>query len=155
MNTMDHTAVKKAVLKAVRTRLENIALELKERITELRSVTVGDDNADSASQTESARGSDVEVLNSLGEQYNHVLAELERVRAMDPEQHAAAVGAGTVVHTDQRNFFVGASLEEFDAMGRRYLGVTPMAPVIQALLGRSAGDRVLVGGVTYTIEAVF
>lgn len=155
MNTMDHTAVKKAVLKAARTRLENVAFELKERIAELRSVTVGDDNADTASQTESTRGSDVEVLNSLGEQYNHVLAELERVQSIDPEQHATVVGAGAVVHTDQRNFFVGASLDEFDAMGRRYLGVTPMAPVIHALLGRKVGEQATVGGVTYTIEAVF
>ncbi len=83
------------------------------------------------------------------------LAELERVQAMDPAQHATVVGAGAVVHTDQRNFFVGASLDEFDAMGRRYLGVTPMAPVIHALLGRKVGEQATVGGVTYTIEAVF
>lgn len=153
--TMDHTATKRAVLKAVRTRLENTAAELKERISEMRSVTVGDENAETASQTESTRGSDVEVLNALGEHYNHVLADLERVSALDPAQHAGVVGFGAVVHTDRRSLFVGASLDEFDALGRRYLGVTTSSPLVQALLGRKAGERVTVGNIDHTIEAVF
>lgn len=154
-STMDRTAIKKAVLKAARARLENTAAELKERITELRSVTLGGEDAETPSQTESLRGSDVELLNSLGEQYNHVLADLARTGAIDASIHPDVVGFGTVVHTDKRDLFVGASLEEFDARGRRYLGVTPRAPLVQALLGRRVGERVTVGNTAYVIEAVF
>lgn len=152
---MDHTATKKAVLKAARARLENTAAELKARIEELKAVTIGDDNAESASQTESTRGSDVGLMNSLGEQYAHILQDLDRIQNVDAETRMDSIQFGAVVHTNQRNFLIGASLEEFDAGGKRYLGVTPKAPLVQALYGRKAGEVATVNGVEYAIAEVF
>jgi transcription elongation GreA/GreB family factor len=151
---MDHTALKKSVLKAARTRLEATASELRTRIDELKAVTIGDDNAESASQTESTRGGDVELMNSLGEQYEHILKDLEQLDLIDPAAKLDVVQYGAVVHTDQRNFLIAASLEEFDAGGKRYLGVSTKAPLIQALTGKAVGDRVTFNGTTYTIQDI-
>jgi transcription elongation GreA/GreB family factor len=151
---MDHTALKKSVLKAARTRLEATASELRTRIEELKAVTIGDDNAESASQTESTRGGDVELMNSLGEQYEHILKDLEQLDLIDPAVKLDVVQYGAVVHTDQRNFLIAASLEEFDAGGKRYLGVSTKAPLIQALTGKAVGDRVTFNGTTYTIQDI-
>lgn len=151
---MDPIAIRKAVLKAARSRLENTAAELKARIEELKAVTIGDDNAESASQTESTRGSDVDLMNSLSVQLEHVLQDLERLANVSAEAAMDTVQFGAVVHTDQRNMLVGFSLEEFDAAGRRYLGVTPKAPLVQALYGRKAGESATVNGVRYTITEV-
>lgn len=148
---MDRTATKRAVLKAARTRLENTAAELKARIEELKAVTIGDDNAESASQTESTRGSDVDLMNSLGVQLEHVQQDIDRLGIVSPEALMDTVQFGAVVHTDRRNLLVGFSLEEFDAGGRRYLGVTPKAPLVQALYGRKVGDSAVVNGVSYTV----
>lgn len=151
---MDHTALKKSVLKAARTRLEATADELRTRIDELKSVTIGDDNAESASQTESTRGSDVELMNSLGEQLDHIQRDLEQLAKIDPAVKLDMVQYGALVHTDQRNFLVAASLEEFDAGGKWYLGVSTKAPLIQALMGKAVGASVVFNGSSYTIQNI-
>ncbi|HRD53162.1 MAG TPA: hypothetical protein PKY96_11005 [Flavobacteriales bacterium] len=148
---MDRIATKRAVLLAARHRLESTAAELKARIEELKAVTIGDDNADSASQTESTHGGDVDLMNSLGAQYEHVLQDIDRLGIVSPEAIMESVQFGAVVHTDQRNLLIGFSLEEFEAAGKPYLGVTPKAPLVQALYGRKAGERALVNGIAYTV----
>lgn len=154
-SAMEPVAHKRSVLKAARTHLENSAAELRERITELKAVTIGDENAESASQTESTRGSDVELMNSLGEQLVHVQQELERMKAVEEAGPMNTVQYGAVVHTDQRNFLIATSIDEFDAGGFRYLGVTPKAPVIQALYGKKMGEQATINGVTYAIMSIF
>ena len=153
-NTMDRIELKKAVLDAARTRLEELANDLRARVEELRAVTIGDENAESASQTEHARGGDVDLMSSLGAQLEHVLQDAERLERMAPVELLDTVGFGAVVHTDQRNLLVGVSLEEFEAKGKRYLGVTAKAPLVQALLGLRAGDSAQVHGVRCTVQEV-
>lgn len=152
---MEPVSHKRSVLKAARTHLENSAAEMRERISELKAVTIGDENAESASQTESTRGSDVELMNSLGEQLMHVQQELERMKAVEEAGPMNTVQYGAVVHTDQRNFLIATSIDEFDAGGFRYLGVTPKAPVIQALYGKKVGEQATINGVTYAITSIF
>src|SRR5688572_10370565 len=118
---MDPIALKRSVLEAARLRLATTADELQERITDLRAVTIGDDNAESASQTESTRGSDVELMNSLGDQHEHILQDIDRLGQIDPAVKLDTVQYGAVVHTDQRYFLIAASLEEFEAGKRKYL----------------------------------
>lgn len=151
---MDHTALKTSVLKAAREHLETTIADLRERISDLKSVTIGDDNAESASQTESRRGSDVELMNSLDDQLVNTLKALDRVEEIDPAIHLDVVQYGAVVRTDQRNFLIAASMDDFDAAGEEYLGVTPKAPVIQALTGKKAGETATVNGVTYTVKDI-
>jgi len=152
---MESVALKRSVLKAAMSHLEATVKDLQERITDLKSITLGDDNAESASQTESMRGSDVELMNSLGEQLDHVQQDMERLNVIDPAIGLEVVQYGAVVHTDQRNFLIGASLEEFDAGGKRYLGVTSKAPVIQAIYGMRKGENATVNGTTYTITEIY
>lgn len=148
---MSTIALKKSVLEAARARLEANAEKLRERINDLQAVTIGDDNAESASQTESTHGSDVELMNSLTEQLEHLKQDLDRLADIDPSQKLDAVQYGALVHTDKKEFLIAASIEEFNAGGHRYLGVTPKAPLIQAMLGRKAGDLVNFNNITYKI----
>ena len=151
---MDHTALKKSVLKAARTRLDATASELRTRIDELKAVTIGNDDSESASQRESTRGGDVELMNSLGEQLEHIQKDLEQLDLIDPAVKIDVVQYGAVVHTDQRNFLIATSMEEFDAGGKWYLGVSTKAPLIQALTGRNVGDAVEFNGTTYNIQDI-
>jgi transcription elongation GreA/GreB family factor len=151
---MDRSSLKRSVLKAARTCMEATASELRDRINELKAVTIGDDNAESASQTESTRGGDVELMNSLGEQLEHLENDLDQLALIEPSVKLDIVQYGAVVHTDQRNFLVATSLEEFDAGGKFYLGVSVKAPLINALIGRSVGERVTFNGLTYTVQDI-
>ncbi len=151
---MEHTALKRSVLEAARTRLDATAIELQERINDLRAVTIGNDDSESASQTESTRGSDVELMNSLGEQLEHIRRDLVLLTEIEPSVKLDVVQYGAVVHTDQRNFLIAASLEEFKAGAKQYLGVSTKAPLIQALMGREVGETVSFNGVDYTIQDI-
>jgi transcription elongation GreA/GreB family factor len=151
---MPDTALKQSVLEAARARLEATAAELRERINDLHAVTIGDDNAESASQTESTHGSDVELMNSLTEQLEHLRQDIDRLGAIDASERMDHVQYGAVVHTDKKEFLVGASIEEFPVMEHRYLGVTTKAPLIQAMLGKKAGDSVTFNKITYKILEV-
>ena len=127
---------------------------LKERIKDLRSVTIGDDNAESASQTESTRGSDVERMNSLGEQLEHVQADMARLADIDPAIRLDVVQYGAVVHTEKHHFLIAASIEDFSVNGTHYLGVSTKAPLIQALTGLKKGEEANFQDTTYTIKEV-
>ncbi len=134
--------------------MEATAGQLRERIMDLRAVTIGDDNAESASQTESTRGSDVELMNSLKEQLDHLQQDMERLGEIDPAEVFTTAQYGALVITDKRNFLIGTSLEEFDVDGKPFLGVTVKAPLIQSMLGKKAGDKVMFNEVTYTIKSI-
>ncbi|MBL7963308.1 MAG: hypothetical protein JNM31_05610 [Flavobacteriales bacterium] len=152
---MDLANQKALVLSAAKARLLVTEAQLRERIADLKAVTIGDDNAESASQTESTRGSDVDLMNSLGEQREHILREIALLDGMDPHQLQEKVAFGSVVHTTTRDFIVVAGIEEFQAGGRSYLGISPMAPLFQAMQGKHKGDSLTFNGVTYTINELF
>jgi transcription elongation GreA/GreB family factor len=148
------TIDKKRVFQAAHDRLSIYLKDLRERIEDLRSVTIGDDNAESASQTESTHGSDVEVMNSLSEQLEHVQQDMERLDLLDVNAPMDTVQFGSVVITDQRNFLIATSVEEFEVDGLRFLGVTPRAPLIQALLGHRVGETIAFNSINYTIREI-
>jgi len=148
------TELKKQVLEAAKRQMIESAKEFDERINDLRSVTIGDDNAESASQTESTRGGDVELMNSLTEQRDHVNSELKQIEAMDPSIRLEVVQYGAVVHTENHHFLVATSIEEFDVNGTKYLGVSTQAPLIKAMSGAKKGATVVYQGKTYTIKEI-
>lgn len=151
---MEPTELKRSVLDAARKKLEETAADLQERIKDLRSVTVGDDNAESASQTESTRGSDVELMNSMGEQLEHVEADMARLADINPAVRLDVVQYGAVVHTGKHHFLIATSIEEFDVKGTHYLGVSTKAPLIQALTGLKKGEEADFQDKTYTIKEI-
>ncbi len=152
---MEKTTLKEGVLEAARARMQATADELRERIKDLHAVTIGDDNAESASQTESTHGSDVELMNSLSEQLEHLQQDLDRLEQIDPHTKLPSIQYGAMVRTDKRNFLIAASVEEFQVQDIPFLGVTPRAPLIQAMLGKKAGDSVTFNGIVYNIVEVY
>lgn len=130
--------------------------DFKERIDDLKAVTVNNDNAESASQSEARRDSDIELMSTLADQLDFATRELETLQGMtlNGEDHSA-VTFSSVVHTDQRNFFVGVSIDNFDIDGKEYWGISPRAPLYKVLEGAKAGDQISFNGVNYKINEVF
>lgn len=152
---MEHSTMKRAVLKTAITRLELTANELRERIEEIRNVASGNDDSDSPSQRESTKGGDLELMESLSEQLLITQKDLDQLQRIDPAVKLEVVQYGAVVHTNVRNFLIGASLDEFDSAGKPYLGVSTKAPLIQELTAKSVGDRLSFNGIEYIIEDIF
>ncbi len=94
---------------------------------------------------------DVEQMAEIVDERQDELLDLEK---MIPVIHDE-VTIGAVVMTDQRNFFIGESIPEFQVEGISYTGISPEAPIFKALQGKKAGDQVEFRGVQYTIQEVF
>ena len=152
---MEHSTVKRAVLKTAISRLELTANELREQIKEIRNVASGNDDSDSASQRESTKGGDLELVESLSEQLLITQKDLEQLQRIDPTVKLQVVQYGAVVHTNVRNFLIGASLDQFDSAGKPYFGVSIKAPLIQELSAMTVGERLSFNGIDYIIEDIF
>lgn len=151
---MDKATTKQAVLAAAKRKLEEHMAEYKERINELRAETVENDLPESASQTEGRRDANIELMNSIGEQYEEVQRELDTLAQVDGEP-CADVRFGAVVHTNLRNLLIATSVDEFKAAGRSYLGLSAQAPLFLTMKGKKVGDILSYNDMTYTIEDIF
>lgn len=151
---MERTNTKALVLRAAIEHLRGLGTELRERIDELKAVTIGDDNAESASQTESLHGSDVDVMNGLAQQIEQVQRDIALLEGIDPAERHESVRFGSLVRTDRRDLLVATGIEQFEAGGRSYLGLSPRAPLFRILSGKRKGDQVEFNHVTYKIEEV-
>lgn len=123
----------------------------KDRISDLRSATIMDELHETASQSEMSRVADIELLDRFGERLEQLESQLLGLKRFDPHAHMEAVDPGAVVSTDQRNFIIGPSIEEFEVDGRTFQGLTQEAPLFAMLRGKRKGDHVVFGGVTYNV----
>ena len=137
-------------------KVRHVVNDFSERINDLKAVTVNNDNAESASQSEARRDSDIELMDTLADQLDFSTRELETLEGMELNGSThELVTFGSVVHTDRKNFFVGVSIDDYEVEGKEYFGISPRAPLYGVLEGAKAGDRVSFNGVDYKIEEVF
>ena len=130
--------------------------DFQERIDDLKAVTINNDDAESASQSEARRDSDIELMDTLADQLDFSVKELETMKSMDLNgADHDKVTFGSVVHTDNRNFFIGVSIDNFEVEGRDYVGISPRAPLYKELEGSKVGDKVTFNGMSYKVEEVF
>ncbi len=62
---------------------------------------------------------------------------------------------GSVVETDQRTFYVSASIENFTADGKKIFGISTKAPIYEAMKGLKKGDKFEMRNQHYKIKDVF
>lgn len=137
-------------------KVRHVVNDFTERINDLKAVTVDNDNAESASQSEARRDSDIELMDTLADQLDFSTRELETIEGMEMNGSTHdQVTFGSVVHTDKKNFFVGVSIDDYEVEGTEYFGISPRAPLYGVLEGSKAGDQVSFNGVNYKIEKVF
>ncbi len=152
---MDKLSLKKEILEAGKAKMRTVINDFQERIDELKAVTIGDDFQETASQSESRKDSDIELLDTLATQMDFAQAELETLNLIDPALAHSKIEFGSVVVTDKRTFFVSTGIEEFDVQGNAYFGISTQAPLYKGLVNKETGDKVAFNGIEYNIQDVF
>jgi len=94
-------------------------------------------------------------VNLLNDELEFANQELIEMKKIDSDYKHKNVDYGAVVQTDQRTFFVSASLEEFTAGGKQYFGISINSPIYQAMRRKKVGDRFSTHNKTYIIEAIY
>lgn len=103
---------------------------------------------------ESNKLEELDVIEELADITDARQEALDALEKIIPAVHWEVMN-GSVVVTNERNFFVGASIPEFDVLGVYYTGISSKAPIYKALQGKAVGDKVEFRGVHYDIKEVF
>ncbi|QEC77199.1 3-oxoacyl-ACP synthase [Mucilaginibacter ginsenosidivorax] len=82
---------------------------------------------------------------------NKLLVALNRIGTSGT---SAIVEAGSVVITNNGNFYMAISAGALSLHGKNYFAVSPGSPVGMKLSGAKAGDSFTLNGKTYVIESV-
>ena len=108
---MDKLKLKKEILEAGKAKIEGIVNDFQERVNELKATSSGNDMQETASQSESRQGSDIELMDSLATHLDFAGKELETLNLIDVNTKHDKVEFGSVVITDKRNLFVSTVLK--------------------------------------------
>ena len=60
---------------------------------------------------------------------------------IDPEQTSTTVQRGSLVVTDQFNYYIAIGAGQFEIDGKVYLTVSPVSPVGSRMIGLKAGEK--------------
>lgn len=81
--------------------------------------------------------------------------EMAVLRQIEEDKSLDAVDMGAVVVTNQRTFFISASIERVEIEGLTVIGISQKAPIYQVMKGKKAGESFDYGGVRFEILEVY
>jgi len=79
----------------------------------------------------------------LGNQLSEVNLLKELFKKIPLKTNLTHIGLGSVVYTDQQNYYLGISAGEIKVDGVSYYAIAPNTPVGKLLMGKEVGDVVV------------
>jgi len=94
-----------------------------------------------------------ETNRNLGQlnEANKLMVALNRISTKNT---SAKAGAGSLVITNNGNFYIAISAGNLVLNGQNYFAVSPVSPIGLKLTSRLSGDEFILNGKTYQISAV-
>lgn len=80
--------------------------------------------------------------------------QLQIISALNPDDHGAIVKKGSLVYTDQGNFYLSIGVGQLHHDNISFFAISPASPIGSLFLGKSAGDSFDFNAKRYRIEAV-
>ena len=152
---MDKLGLKKRILEESRSNQQLLRDDLTESVQERVESTTQNEDDDFTDHFESTREEVMDEINLVAPQADAAQAQLQLLERMEAETLHEQVKNGSVVLTDNQNFFVSTSLPLFEVEGKPYLGVSTDSPIYHAMKDKKKGDSFMLNGVQYHIEDVF
>lgn len=90
----------------------------------------------------------------LGGQMNEANKLQQILLKINPELHNKNVATGSLVVTDIGNYYIAIGAGKFEIEGEVYFAVSLTAPLAQAMMGKTLGDKVKFNGRVYNIMEV-
>jgi transcription elongation GreA/GreB family factor len=78
----------------------------------------------------------------------HVLSQI------NPEKTTDTIQSGSLVFTDQGNFYISISAGKLDLEGMTYFAVSPVSPIGTLLIGKKSGETIILNVKTFTIRKI-
>lgn len=155
--TTSHTELKAKVLQAAIKQHQTVIDDFKQAIQDMlaSSAMVNEEEMDLSQQEFNTEM--VQRSNQLADQLAFANAEMKLLYDMAATITSIhnTVQPGAVVITDRENFFVSASIEDFDVDGVHFFGLSTESPLYIAMEGKKKGDRFGYNYSEYQITDVF
>jgi len=91
---------------------------------------------------------------NAGNQLREIEKVLHQVNKVNISTTSKTIRLGSIIETNQANFFMSISVGKLEVNHTFYLGVAPNAPIGLCLLGMEEGDQFNFNGKVYKIEKV-
>lgn len=154
---VQHAEFKKKLLEASIKKHQSVIDDLQRSIKELlgNDETTNEDESDMSLQ--GFRTEQIQKANLIGNQVSFANDEMTLLNNMLPgiEDIHDEVILGSVVVTDKMNFFVSASIEQFEVDGIEIFGLSTESPLFQAMKGKRKGDKFSFKDQEYKIHDLF
>lgn len=116
----------------------------------------------SVNDTKSSAGDKYETTREMMQQeisFNEVqLFEAQKLKhaltLINPSRQSAIAEPGSLVLTDNGQFFIAVSAGSFSLDGKQYFVISPASPVAKVLIGLKKGDKANFNGKVFTLTAV-
>lgn len=140
---VQHAEFKRKLLEASIKKHQSVIDDLQNSIKELlgNEEIINEDESDMSLQ--GFKTEQIQKANLIGNQVSFANDEMTLLNNMLPgiEDIHDEVILGSVVVTDKMNFFVSASIEQFEVEGIKIFGLSTESPLFQEMKGKRKGDR--------------
>ena len=91
---------------------------------------------------------------NAGNQLREIEKVLHQVNKVNISTTSKTIRLGSIIETNQANFFMSISVGKLEVERKFYLGVAPNSPIGFYLLGKTEGEQFNFNGRVYKIEKV-
>ena len=107
---------------------------------------------------ETDEAAQAETASDLAEAFDqpiHTHADkIQKLKAIDFGEKTE-VEEGAIVRLNDRYFVISVSTARFECDGESFMGISPQAPIYQAMEGKRTGETFVYGGRQFDIQALF
>lgn len=151
---MEAPSLKQQLYQACAQQLLERSQQLKARFADLDRALTQETKSSAGDKYETGRAMIHQERDKLKQQQAILLQQQQQLAAIDPQQLSAAAALGSVVLTNQQQFYLSIGLGKLNVEGAVYYALTGASPVGQLLLGKQIGDRFEFRGVKYQVVEV-
>jgi transcription elongation GreA/GreB family factor len=91
---------------------------------------------------------------NAGNQLREIEKVILQLNRVDISNSSKTIRLGSIIETNQANFFISISVGKLEVERKFYLGVAPNSPIGFYLLGKTEGEQFSFNGRVYKIEKV-
>lgn len=113
-----------------------------------------ENNKSSDEEDDSGAGKLMSDLEKNMQYLNDAAKMKDILNQINPKMSSNVIGLGSCVQTSLRDFFVAVSAGELELEGKSVYAISLGSPIGSALIGKKAGEQILLNGNTISIKSV-
>jgi len=134
--------------------LKNKEAEIRKTISEVQEAVSNDTKSSAGDKFETGRESMQQEIDLNLTRLNELNTQKLALEKIIPGQKGALVQPGSVVRTNNGNYYVAISAKQLKVDGIAYYAISISSPIGEKLSGKKAGDSFELNGKQFIVESV-